>query len=239
MRWDRGKDKGNADTDDSLIRSTTFIVQKYIEMPLLIHSRKFDIRMWALVTHGLDGYLFKEGYLRTSSSAFTINLDDADNRYVHLTNNAVQRYGSDYGKFEDGNQLSFKQFQEYIDTAYPEQKIIISRDVLPQIKNQIKKSMLAVRKKLNSEGRKYSFEIFGYDFMIDTDFNVWLIEVNTNPCLEESSTLLKMLLPRMVDDALKLTLDSVFPPIPQYNNSSSKKSFPVTGYTDQESMWYA
>ena len=47
--------------------------------------------------------------------------------------------------------------------------------------------------------------------MIDSYFNVWLIEVNTNPCLEESSGLLSMLLPRMVEDMLKLTVDIVFP----------------------------
>lgn len=46
--------------------------------------------------------------------------------------------------------------------------------------------------------RKHCFEIFGYDFMIDSEFKVWLIEVNTNPCLDESSPLLKKLLPRMI-----------------------------------------
>jgi len=55
-------------------------------------------------------------------------------------------------------------------------------------------------------------EIFGYDFMIDEDLRPWLIEVNTNPCLEESSTLLKQLIPLMLDDAFKLTLDVLFPP---------------------------
>ena len=38
----------------------------------------------------------------------------------------------------------------------------------------------------------------------------WLIEVNTNPCLEESSRLLAEYMPRMLDDALELTLDTVF-----------------------------
>lgn len=31
--------------------------------------------------------------------------------------------------------------------------------------------------------RMNNFEIFGLDFMIDANYEVWLIEVNTNPCL--------------------------------------------------------
>ena len=34
---------------------------------------------------------------------------------------------------------------------------------------------------LNPANRRNSFEFFGFDFMIDEDFRVWLIEVNTNP----------------------------------------------------------
>lgn len=49
--------------------------------------------------------------------------------------------------------------------------------------------------------------------MLDSQHKPWLIEVNTNPDLEESSKLLKQLLPRMIDDAFKLTLDVVFPPL--------------------------
>ena len=54
------------------------------------------------------------------------------------------------------------------------------------------------------------FEWLGLDFMIDDDCNISLIEVNTNPCIEEASPLLAMLIPRMLDDAFKLTLDVIF-----------------------------
>jgi len=50
----------------------------------------------------------------------------------------------------------------------------------------------------------------GYDFIIDDDLQSYIIEVNTNPCIEESSQLLKTLIPRMLDDMFKLTLDTVF-----------------------------
>jgi len=45
--------------------------------------------------------------------------------------------------------------------------------------------------KLNPNQKKNTFEIFGYDFMIDEFLTPWLIEVNTNACLELTSQLLK------------------------------------------------
>ena len=88
-------------------------------------------------------------------------------------------------------------------------------------------------------------EIFGYDFIVDSDLKTWLIEVNTNPCIEESSGLLKMLVPRMIgiyhktyklDDAFKLTLDVVFPPKTKVDNTES--IFPVTKYSNNDNLWY-
>ena len=83
---------------------------------------------------------------------------------------------------------------------------------------QVVKTFNAVRKTIDPNRRRFCFELFGYDFILDEDFNTWLIEVNTNPCLEESSQLLVMLLPRMIEDMLKLTVDITFP-----KNSIRKK----------------
>lgn len=60
---------------------------------------------------------------------------------------------------------------------------------------------------------------------------MWLIEVNTNPCIEESSPLLGQLIPRMVDDAFKLTLDKLYPHKENVDGPS------VNGYSDEENMW--
>ena len=39
--------------------------------------------------------------------------------------------------------------------------------------------------------------------MIDEDMKPWLIEVNTNPCLELSSPYLARLIPSMLENAIK------------------------------------
>ena len=61
----------------------------------------------------------------------------------------------------------------------------------------------AVSRKIDPQRRHCSFEIFGFDFMIDESMKVWLIEVNTNPCLELSSPLLARLIPSMLENAIK------------------------------------
>lgn len=66
------------------------------------------------------------------------------------------------------------------------------------MKEIVNLSFDAVRDKLDRNNKKACFEIYGFDFMIDANFNLWLIEINNNPCLEESSPLLEKLIPRMI-----------------------------------------
>ena len=72
---------------ESSIKFTYWVIQKYLERPLLFKGRKFDIRMWAFAHSNSELYYYDEGYLRTSSETYT--MDDTTNEYIHLTNNCL------------------------------------------------------------------------------------------------------------------------------------------------------
>jgi len=98
---------------------------------------------------------------------------------------------------------------------------------------------MSVAEKLNKKNRDYCFEVLGYDIMVDENFKVWLIEINKNTGLVYSSPIIKMLLPRMVDDSFKLTIDEIFGRSYKKHEVEdlNKSKFPVTGYSDEENLW--
>ena len=48
-----------------------------------------------------------------------------------------------------------------------------------------------------------NFELFGLDFMLDSELNVWLIEVNSNPSLALSCPLVSCLIPNLIENTLE------------------------------------
>ena len=223
------------DEQDYIYQSSTIIIQKYIEKPFLYKGRKCDIRIWVLITHKMKVYIFKEGHLKVSSVSY--NKDDFDS-FIHITNYSLQKYNKSFSKYEKGNEISFQKFQNFIDEN---NKFDFRKEIYPKFVEIVKHTALSVRNKININNLNYCFEIFGYDFMMDEDKNVFLIEINTNPGLEISSDIIAELVPRMIDNALLLTVDELFPT--EYSkeslneNGKYKSRFHVNGYNDDENMW--
>lgn len=182
--------------------NTYWVVQKYIEKPLLYCGRKFDIRVWAIMTWKHELYYYKHGYIRTSSDEYSLN---SNLNYVHLTNNCLQQYGEKYSKFEDGNTLPYNVIEDYIMQRYP--SFSFETHIVPRIKDLIIDTYLSVKTELNPCKRRNCFELLGYDFVIDEDMRTWLIEVNANPYLGVPNKFIEGLLPKMLNDMLKLNLD--------------------------------
>lgn len=63
--------------------------------------------------------------------------------------------------------------------------------------------------------RENSVGIYGYDVMIDTDFKMWLLEINLCPTMEHSTKVTKRLVPQMMEDLVKVIIDQNDPTIEQ------------------------
>jgi len=191
-----------------------WVVQKYIERPLLYYGRKFDIRVWVLVTGAGEVFFYRDGYIRTSSEQYTLNNNE---EYIHLTNNCLQVYCNNYSKYEAGNTLSFEAFDLYLAKLYSrhKEKPEMSRIVVPRMKDLIIDTILAIKTGLIMPTKKRGccFELLGYDFIIDEDFRVWLIEVNTNPYLGIPNNYIRTILPNMINSTFNIVLDNIYPAV--------------------------
>jgi len=50
--------------------------------------------------------------------------------------------------------------------------------------------------------RKNVFELFGFDFIMDEELRLWLLEINTNPYLGCPNNEMKKLVPDMMEDLM-------------------------------------
>ena len=187
---------------------TGVIVQKYIENPLIINKRKFDIRQWVLVTslNPLTIWMWKEPYLRFGAEDYI--MDDLNNIYSHLTNNSIAKHSEQYKKEKnfEGDMWTCFDFAKYIGQEKWE-------EIHEKIKNAIICSFYAIHQEIFQ--RTNSHELYGYDFMIDENYNVYLIEVNASPALDYSTKITEMLVKDMVKDLIELVID--------YNNARDYK----------------
>lgn len=80
------------------IAKESYVISRYIDNPLLIGGKKFDLRLYVLVAsfRPLKAYLFKQGFCRFCTVKYDTSVTELDNMYVHLTNVSVQKHGGEY-----------------------------------------------------------------------------------------------------------------------------------------------
>lgn len=140
-------------------RADVLVAQQYIARPLLIAGKKFDLRIYVLVTSctPLRVYLFKDGLVRMCTADYvTPNADNLEQRFMHLTNYAVNKHASNFetnkNATEDGNgsKRSLRWFFAWLKESYDEQRVDALWDKIGDI---CLKSILAVQPLLAQEYR--------------------------------------------------------------------------------------
>uniref|UniRef100_A0A6E8W1E8 Tubulin glycylase 3A n=2 Tax=gambiae species complex TaxID=44542 RepID=A0A6E8W1E8_ANOCL len=188
-----------------IVSKTRYVIQKYIERPLIIHNTKFDIRQWFMITsvQPLNIWFYKESYLRFSSQQYNLmNYHES----VHLTNHAIQKKYHNAVRDErlpHENMWDCHTFQAYLRQI--DKYEMWSERIYPGMQKAIIGSLLACQD--NMDRRPNTFELYGADFMITEDFYPWLIEINSSPDLAPSTSVTARLCPQCVEDTIRVVID--------------------------------
>lgn len=160
-----------------------YVVQRYISNPFLIGGKKFDVRIYVLVTcfAPLTVYLYRSGFARFSNTRYSAHTSDISNQFVHLTNVAIQKTAENYNK-ETGCKWGLRELKLHLITRYGLETV---DKLFCDVQGLILRSLLSVQKVMIND--KHCFELYGYDVMFDADLRPWLIEVNASPSLSANT----------------------------------------------------
>jgi len=229
---------------------TKAIVQKYIQNPMLIRGRKFDLRVYLFIasTDPIIAYFSPYWYARIAVNEYD---KDDNSSTVALTNRsqARQALGESGQWFEKNAELLmvYHELQAY----FLESGITSNPNYIRDVLNVRLKTFLAHTIRMVASGLTHSanlFEIIGMDFLLDTDLNVWFIESNRTPNLEDIPPEKKMVMKDIVNIVnqkvlRKKTTNEIdpghFEPIVDYSLQGSARFFGLfkeectTEYTDK------
>ncbi|XP_064553935.1 tubulin glycylase 3A [Drosophila montana] len=189
----------------SIASKSRYVVQKYIERPLIVFQTKFDIRQWFLITNTqpLVVWFYRESYLRFSSQEYSLS---NHHESVHLTNYAIQKKytnGKRDKRLPSENMWDCYSFQAYL-RQIGKSNMWLER-IYPGMRKAIVGTMLASQE--NMDRRPNTFELFGADFMICENFYPWLIEINSSPDLGATTSVTARMCPKCLEDVVKVVID--------------------------------
>ncbi len=156
-----------------------YVVQRYIQYPLLIGGKKFDMRLYSLVTSfsPLKVFQYRRGFARFTTTRYSSDPQSIYDGFSHLTNVAIQKTAENYDE-RTGGKMELQALKLYLMSIYGVERV---DELFWEVQMIMLRSLLAVQSIMISD--KHCFELYGYDIMIDADLKPWLLEVNASPSL--------------------------------------------------------
>lgn len=185
-----------------LTSKESYVISRYIDNPLLIGGKKFDLRLYVLVTsfRPLKAYLFQHGFCRFCTVKYDTSVTELDNMYVHLTNVSVQKHGGDYNSLH-GGKMSIQNFRLYLEGTRGRS---VTDRLFAEMQWLIVHSLKAVAPVMAND--RHCFECYGYDIIIDNTLKPWLVEVNASPSLQSTTHNDRILKYKLIDNIVSVVV---------------------------------
>lgn len=171
------------------IKFKQYIISKYIVDIDLIKSKKYDLRLYILISglKPLRIYFYDEGLIRIASEKYSVNIKSIKNKFMHLTNTDVNKYNKKFihpthFNDENANMWNLNMYKKYLKKSNVEWN-----DIYERIKDIIIKTIISLNQKLiesNEEKHlddKSFYNLLGFDILMTKDFVPKLLEVNYSP----------------------------------------------------------
>ncbi|EGB06860.1 hypothetical protein AURANDRAFT_2653, partial [Aureococcus anophagefferens] len=212
-----GLSRGRGISVVSSIEDVTYadpvVVQAYLDRPRLLGGHKFDLRLYVLVTSfaPLEAFLYREGFARVATKPFSAPGDDNGDKFVHLTNASIQKHGGQekgelYGPLAGAGPDEAGGTKCSLDFLWRrlrrEDPTFDEARVWDGVRELVLKSLVCVEDSIPHQPN--SFELFGYDVLIDADSRCWLIEVNASPSMARETSLDADVKERCIRDVINL-----------------------------------
>ncbi|KAK9249556.1 tubulin-tyrosine ligase family-domain-containing protein [Lipomyces tetrasporus] len=173
-----------------------FLIQKYIRNPLLLEScgnRKFHIRTYVVASGALKVYVYRDMLALFALKPYSSPDSDSDLE-AHLTNTCLQ------GDLKDeGSVRRFWCLEGFDKDAVWDQICRITSETF---------AAAVSLGRLHFQPLPNAFEIYGIDFLVDSDLNASILEINAYPDFAQTGNDLKQL----VDGLFKSVLTEIVAP---------------------------
>ena len=228
-------------TDINTIPKKTLITH-YIYNPHLINGKKYDLRLYLLVTGycPIKIYLYDNGLARFCSEEYDLNPEKMNDRYIHLTNYSINKTSANFIKNDSTNEEIGDKWTIITLKKYFIENNLDFTSVWNKIKDIIIKIILSVSDVAITTFKQFKlrsnnlFELYGVDILLDEKLNPWLMEVNLNPSLNCDSKLDLKVKSKLLTDIFNIigvipfTHDGKFTPFEQLNEYKDSKEEAIT-----------
>lgn len=190
------------DVQSSLANKQSLVASHYISNPMLINGLKYDLRIYVGITsiNPLRIYIYEEGLARFATCQYReAGSDTRYNRYMHLTNYSINKFNKKaFVQNNDPSQLDSNIGSKWSLAGLRKELNRLGIDeyqIFKKIEDIIIKTIISAEPILNNAfemfvpHRNNCFELLGFDVLVDSHLNPWLLEVNMSPSLACDSVL--------------------------------------------------